>query len=300
MNYFRGRGINPEYFNKEASYIIENFLVEEAITIYYAPPKHGKSRLALGLTKYLYKNTNKIVQYFDFDNPQSALKERGTIELLKEFGDRVDYIHSSTTPFIEQEVIDKLVEEAKPNAYSEYVFIFDSIANFVGDVKNDTTAKKFMFNMQKIRDAGATIILLHHTNKNEKNYEGSPAFKSAVDNMYYMHQGDGTEKNDLFLLDVVAGRFNVSNAAFYLDNKTYELSIALYDQAVIKPEEQAFINMVKEVLKKHPNGIGQSELLKACGKEKFDRHARAYLSSYTERFWKVTDGQKNSKIYHIL
>jgi len=77
MNPFRGHGLKSEHFNHEVNYIIDNFLVEQAITIYFAPPKQGKSRYSLGLTKYLYENTDKIIQYFDFDNPLSALKERG-------------------------------------------------------------------------------------------------------------------------------------------------------------------------------------------------------------------------------
>lgn len=300
MNYFRGRGLKPEHFNKEVRYIVENFLVEEAITIFYAPPKNGKSRLALGLTKYLCSTTNKIVEYFDFDNSLASLNERGAALVIGELSDCLDYVHPEISPMTSKEVLTKLTEGAEPGAYKDYVFLLDSVTDFVPDVQNENMAKAFMNDMKKLRNAGATLILLHHTNKNEKNYQGSPVFKSAADNMYYMHQGNGTEKNDLFLLDVDAGRFHVENTAFYLDKSTYALSIAPYDQAVIKPEEQAFINTVKEVLKKHPDGIGQSELLKEIGKEKDDKLGRANLFKYINRFWNTQDGKGRLKLYFLL
>lgn len=300
MSFFRGNGLKPEHFNKEVRYIVENFLVEEAITIFYAPPKNGKSRLALGLTKYLCERTNKIVQYFDFDNSLASLKERGAALVIGELSDCLDYVHPEISPMTSKEVLTKLTEGAEPGAYKDYVFLLDSVTDFVPDVQNENMAKAFMNDMKKLRNAGATLILLHHTNKNEKNYQGSPVFKSAADNMYYMHQGNGTEKNDLFLLDVDAGRFHVENTAFYLDKSTYALSIAPYADAIIKPDEQVFIDSVKEVLKKHPDGIGQSELLKELGKAKADKQARASLSQYTGRFWKMDEGKNNSKIYHIL
>lgn len=300
MNYFRGRGLKPEHFNKEVRYIIENFLVEEAITIFYAPPKNGKSRLALGLTKYLCSTTNKIVEYFDFDNSLASLNERGAALVIGELSDTLDYVHPEISPMTSKEVLTKLTDGAEQGAYKDYVFLLDSVTDFVPDVQNENMAKAFMNDMKKLRNAGATLILLHHTNKNERNYQGSPVFKSAADNMYYMHQGNGTEKNDLFLLDVDAGRFHVENTAFYLDKNTYALSIAPYDQAVIKPEEQTFINAVKDVLKKHPEGIGQSELLKAIGKEKDDKLGRANLSKYTSRFWNIQEGKGRLKLYFLL
>lgn len=300
MNFFRGKGLKPENFNKEVRYIIENFLVEETITIFFAPPKNGKSRLALGLTKYLCTHTNKIVQYFDFDNPLASLKERGADKVIAELGDRLDYIHPETSPMTSKEALSKLLDGASQEAYKDYVFLMDSVTDFVGDVQNEAMAKSFMNDVKKLRNAGATIGLLHHTNKNEKNYQGSAVFKSAVDNMYYMHQGNGTEKNDLFLLEIEAGRFRIENTAFYLDKKSYDLVLAPYSDAVIRPEEQTFITAVKEILKKYPDGIGQSELLKELGKEKDDKLGRTNLAKYVGRFWKIKDGKGRLKLYFLI
>lgn len=300
MNPFRGQGLKSEHFNHEVNYIIDNFLVEQAITIYFAPPKHGKSRYSLGLAKYLYENTDKIIQYFDFDNPLSALKERGASKIIEELCDRLDYVHPETAAMTSHEVLKLLVEGAVGDAYLDYIFFFDSITDFVRDVQNEAMAKSFMNAMKRLRNAGATVILLHHTNKNEKNYQGAGVFKSAADNVYFMRQGNGTVENDLFLLDVEAGRFHVENSAFYLDKKTYDLSIVAYDQAMIRPEEQSFIDSIKEVIKKNPDGIGQSQLLAEIGKAKDDKLARTNLAKYTGRFWEVKDGKGKLKLYFLL
>lgn len=300
MNPFRGKGLKPEHFNHDVRYIIDNFLVEQAITIYFAPPKHGKSRFSLGLTKYLHDNTDKIVQYFDFDNPLSALKERGASDVIEQLIDRLDYVHPETAAMMSHEALKLLADGAVGNAYCDYVMIFDSITDFVRDVQNEAMAKGFMNVMKRLRNAGATIILLHHTNKNEKNYQGSGVFKSAADNVYFMRSGNGTEQHDIFLLDVEAGRFHVDNTAFRLDKVSYDLQIVAYDQAVIRPEEQSFIDAIKEVLKKNPDGIGQSQLLAEIGKAKDDKLARNNLAKYTGRFWEIKDGKGKLKLYFLL
>jgi len=74
---FKGRGLKKEkHFNLKVDYIIEDFLVKGAITLVYAPPKNGKSCLALAIAKNIIDKTRLSAFYLDFDNPIVSLKDK--------------------------------------------------------------------------------------------------------------------------------------------------------------------------------------------------------------------------------
>ena len=298
MNPFKGKGLKSEHFNQEVNYIIENFLVEQSITMLYAPPKQGKSRLALGLASYLLESTDHEVMYFDFDNPISALSERGVDKVAERGGGKFDYIHPEVAGMESFETLNELVKHATPRAYKGWVFFFDSVTDFTNE-NDDSASKKFMHKVKALRNAGATVILLHHSNKNEKGYKGSSVLRSAVDNMYLVNLVSFTKGYDLFTLEAEAPRFTVSNVAFSLNNSSYAISPVEYQVAMITPIDKSIIDEVTKTLKLEKDGLGQSELLKAMGKEKNDKQYIRVLQQYVDRFWKLESGKNRKKIYKL-
>ncbi len=299
MNPFKGKGLRPEHFNQKVNYIIDGFLVEQAITMLYAPPKQGKSRLALGLSSYLFDNTEHHVMYLDFDNPLSALVERGVDRVIERGNGRFDYIHPEVAGMESHEVLNKLVSCAEPGAYRKYIFFFDSVTDFTNE-NDDGASKKFMHKVKALRNAGATVILLHHSNKSEKGYKGSSVLRSAIDNMYLVNLVSSTKEHDVFALEAEAPRFDVRRTAFELNNNSYALMQIEYETAIITPEEKSFIDNVRGVLEKNNEGIGQNKLLTEAGYKAADKHSIALMQKYTKRFWDFEKGAKNAKIYHIL
>lgn len=298
---FRNRGLKKENFSFEVNYLIDAFLVERAITLLYAPPKIGKSRFTLGLSKKLtHAYPEKIIQYFDYDNSLAALVDRKLEEVI-EGETQLDYIHPEITAMSAQEVIKSLTDGVTPDAhdlYAEYIFVFDSVQDFIGDVRNDQLAKRFMNAMKKLRNAGATIILLHHANKNEKMYQGSLAFKSMSDNVYRLTKGTGSEGKDAFLLEVEAPRFKIEDVAFLIDSK-YALEQREYSELCLTPKEVLFIEQVKAVLLNEPEGISQSKLLKEMGYAKSNNAIIPMLQKFTNTIWITEEGARGAKQYKI-
>jgi len=259
MSPFKGQGLKRENFNLETNYIIEDFFVERSITLIYAGPKQGKSRFAIGLAKWLFVHTNFYPQYFDFDNPLSALSDRGVDDICDEGGDSFDYIHPEKIATTSKEALDKLVENAHGDVYAKYVFFFDSATDFA-DENSDGAVKVFMSKLKRLRNHGATIVLLHHANKNDKNYKGSTVFKSASDNVYSLKNEYEDINGTTFLLDVDAGRFKVKDSAFSLSRNGYILTRLNYEEVCIPVHEQMFIREIKASLQKEKAGFNQTKL----------------------------------------
>ncbi len=298
-NPFKGKGLRKENFNLETKYIIDDFLVEESITLIYASPKQGKSRFAIGLAKYLFSKTNYYTQYFDFDNPLSALGERGIDRVVDEGIGRFDYIHPEKVTITSQEALNNLVSAANVSTknFKKEVFFIDSATDFV-DETNDNAVKIFMNKLKTLRNAGATIIVLHHSNKTDKNYKGSSVFKSAADNVYFLKNEFSTSDETMFLLDLEAGRFKVRNSAFGLSSN-YVLSLLDYEDVCIPATEQLVIQKIKKVLSKQKEGLNQTKILEELDVSARDKTTISILHRYVGKFWDSFDGKQNSKIYKI-
>jgi RecA-family ATPase len=297
-NPFRGRGLRAEHFEIETNYIIKDFLVERAITLIVAPPKKGKSLFAMGLCKYLIDHAKLNLQYFDFDNPLSAISDRGVDKIIKYYVNGLDYIHPEEVAITSTEALNLLVKNAEPNSYKNYVMIFDSIADFA-DVMSDSSSSAFMNKMKILRNAGATIILLHHSNKNESNYKGSSVFRSACDNMFSLESEVVNSIESNFMLNVESGRFQVRNSAFNLLIDDFTLKLLNYDDVCMPHHVREFIREVKIALKKAKEPLNQTKLLEAIGKDKRDKTSAELLTEYTGRYWKLKETGK-SKLYSLI
>lgn len=297
-NPFRGKGLRAEHFEIETNYIIKDFLVERAITLIVAPPKRGKSLFAMGLCKYLIDFAKLNLQYFDFDNPLSAISDRGVDKIIKYYVNGLDYIHPEEVAITSMEALNLLVKNAEPNSYKNYVMIFDSIADFV-DVMSDSAASSFMNKVKILRNAGATVILLHHSNKNEHSYKGSSIFRSASDNMFALESEIVSSVESNFLLSVEAGRFKVRNSAFNLKIDDFTLNLLNYDDVCMPHHVREFIRDVTKVLKKEKVEMKQGDLLEAIGKPKADKTSLELLSQYTNQYWNFKEKGK-SKLYSLI
>lgn len=296
-NPFKGQGLRKTNFVLETNYIIDKFLVERAITMIYAAPKQGKSRFAIGLAKYLFSNTTFYPQYFDFDNPLSALKDRGIDELVEEGASRFDYIHPEKVAITSKEALDKLVANALDDNYAGYVFFIDSATDFCNE-GDDNDVKRFMNKLKTLRNAGASVIFLHHTNKNDGGYKGSTVFRSASDNVYALVNEYEDSTGVTYTLDVDAGRFKVENKAFHLSSTGYILKELDYSEVKIPKTEQIEIRKVTKTLEQNGE-MNQGDLLsKALDTDSTDKTAKALLAKYNDKYW--TSEKKGKFIIYKL
>lgn len=275
-----------------------SFWCRGAITLVYAPPKKGKSSFAMGLCKHLMESTKLYPLYLDFDNPIVALEDRGINRVIKEYSGRFDYIHPDEICMTSLEALNALVKDATQSDYSGVVLFFDSVADFV-DIMSDSAVSSFMAKLKTLRKAGATIILLHHTNKNENGYKGSSVLKSGSDNIFSLSSESGTMLEDYILLHSESARFGkIRNTAFSLKRESWSIEKINYDDVHMPYHVREFIREVKRVLAKEKS-LNQSKLLEAIGKEKDDKTSRALLAEYSGRYWNFVE-KGTSKTYTLI
>ena len=290
FNQLSQMGLRDEHFNIQSEFLIEGLLPKNLITFYWAEGGNGKSFLSQAIAKHvIHHNKVKRVTYLDLDNPVGVLKDRGINETLVEQYPNLDYIQRSRVEMTGFELLLLIEEGATGGAYKDCLFIFDSLRNFV-DVMNEGRVMRAMDAFMNIREAGATILILGHANKDGKNYQGSNNIKNSIDCMYALKKTFSDERNIEFLLTVQKERAGIENCAWHVDTTvgSFTLSKKEYKRAAMSEYDKEFTTKVIEALTKHPDGLNKTELLEYVGHKKDDRTARDALDRYDDDLWNGT------------
>lgn len=301
---FKGRGLKKEkHFNLKVDYIIDDFLVKGAITLVYAPPKNGKSCLALAIGKNIIDKTGLSVFYLDFDNPIVSLKDKQIEEFISSDNckGRFDYLHPDELCMEGKDALNEMAKDCteNPEAYKDIVLFFDSVTDFCNET-DDNSAKSFMNKIKILRNAGATIFLLHHTNKKNGDYKGSTVFRSASDNVFALNSEVINCDEDNMLLKSESARFgSVRNVAFRVKKYVWELEVMDYEELEIPYHKREFIKSVRVILTKEKQ-LNQTKLLEAVGKAADDKTAKDMLEEFSNRYWTYDfKGKGSSKNYTL-
>lgn len=285
FDFLNAQKLNPQDFNQNTEFLIEGFLPKGLITMFYADGGMGKSWLAMAVAKKVESLGLEVI-FLDFDNPLSVLKDRGVEHKLILPCPQLHYVQRSKSELSAFEMLEALESKATANQFGNTLIIMDSLRDF-GDVNNDATAMKIMDRIKNIREAGATIVVLHHSNKDGKNYQGSNNLRNSIDNMYLLTQIDSPQGEIRFLLTVKKERANIVDTAFKVNVGDLSLLATDVQDAKLSSEDKAFITEVKTALTKQP-GINKTELLEALGYKKDDKTARDRLDQYDTLYWACT------------
>jgi uncharacterized protein (DUF849 family) len=176
-----------------------------------------------------------------------------------------------------------LEQAAIGKALKGKVFVLDSLRNFA-DIGMDNKVQRVMEALMNLREAGATVIVLHHSNKDGKNYQGSNHIRNSIDNMYQLSRVETVVGAVGCLLTVKKERSSITDMAFSVSVDGFALQPMDLEQAKMSEGEAEFVNSVVEVLTEQPN-INKTALLDAIGKEKDDKAARALLDKFDGKHW---------------
>ena len=295
----RGTALTQQDFDIEHKkmYLTE-FLYEGSITLFFSKAKQGKTWLAYGLANFLgYRVDVKKVYYVDGDNPIAVLKDRKIDELLM-FHEKLDYISRGSMRATPMDLVKDMQKEAKRGAYDKCVFIFDTTKDFI-DTDSSSQAREFMRAMIDIRDAGATVIILHHATKSGSTISGDKEFTTSPDVVYELKQKAKTDNTIHFTLGVVNDRYVVKDCGFSLDTTTLMLTELDSVFASMSEYDEKFVNKGIEALKKNPDGLNKSSLLAAIGYKKDDKTAQDTLTRYADIFWEVDKQNTRVHIYKL-
>ncbi|GEM_PF-2995241 len=276
-----------------SEYLIDEFLVKEAISMIYGAASQGKTWFMYGLVRELVKKELvKRVYYIDLDNPKRQLVSRGVDKNLLIY-DGVRYITKGSLRIAPAALLSELKKSAFGSVYKDTLFVFDSTRDFV-DVKNDKAAKEFMEVMKALRESGASVVLVHHATKSGKFIEGSAEFVRAADNVYELKQRLKRGASIYYALKVENDRDPIKDKSFIVDTKSFCLSEGEDSFVAVDSEEEEFIKSVLSILDTKEKT--QTDILAALGKKRDDKSSRVKLERFIGEFWEVRfEGRK--KLY---
>ena len=230
----------------KTEYLIDAFLVKEAITMIYGAASQGKTWFMYALAEKLLNQGIKRLYYVDMDNPKRQLIARGVDKNLLIY-ENIKYITKSSLKFSIDELLMSIKKEAYGRNFEDIVFIFDSTRDFV-DVKNDRAAKGFMEIMKQIREAGATVLLIHHATKSGRYIEGSAEFTRAADNVYELKQKLRSGTKIHYSLKVENDRDPIKDKSFIVDTSSFLLSEDDDTFAKLSQEDEEFVKAVLDAI----------------------------------------------------
>lgn len=279
LNWLDGHCLEQTDFNRSTEFLMQDFLPKNMITLFYADGGNGKSWLAFALAKICAKK-GLDVAYLDFDNPLSVLKDRNVPDLLIQPFANLRYIQRSKSTSSPVMLLEQLSQLTQTQRFDNCVFFIDSLRNFTS-LTSDNQIQSTLDKLMNLRDAGATVIIIHHSNKNGENYQGSNHIRNSVDNMYRLEK---VESEPLTLhLQVKKERAAILDQLFELDTRTLTLTHKPLDSLHKTDEQEAFNESVIESLTESKKN--KTELLASVGRKKDDKTARKWLDEGEETLW---------------
>ena len=273
IDFLQAYTLKDEHFNIEQEFLIDGLIPKGLITLFYAQGGTGKSFLAISLANYLATQKGQQVVYIDFDNPIRVLKERGIDSLIANSAN-ISYIQRSAVNMKNVDLIKEIECRAIGQSYKDCLFIIDSIRN-ITDIHNNNKCGDMMDMFMNIREAGATIILLSHSNKDGRNYEGSANIRNSLDCMYKVNKRPSDKHYLNLLLEVDKERAGVSDFAFSIDTKQLTLQEMDMDIAMMDAHEVEMVEQIKKVLLIRGE-LNKKALMEAIGKDKRDKTNKRY------------------------
>ena len=208
-----------DYAGQNIDFLVEGLIAAGTVTMISGESGSGKSTLAsaiggavsIGRPFAGLTTRQRPVLVIDKENPLSVVVER-----LERLGITDGPEFRIWGGWCEEEpvapsaaIISQWVDECERKP----LILVDSLVAFCSGDENDAgETRKYMNAFRKLADAGATVLLLHHSGKAEtaKEYRGSSDIKASLDVGY--HLANLGEPNQLSLLRLRAfkARFSVS------------------------------------------------------------------------------------------
>ena len=304
INYIEKNSLKSEDLDIEVNYLIDDFLVKQGIHMLFAKASQGKTYFSMALSLFLLKQKKvSKVYYLDMDNPTVALKQRGLQQIIEKYPDFI-YLHRSKGDIRPADLLQSLADDTKTieNAYEGYFFVFDSIRDFLGSgrsLNDDRDVIVMMSALKDIRDAGATVVFLHHTNRSSDGelYKGSSSFIDSIDIAYAL-KSQRTQSGMSYQLTQNKDRLAVKDTAFDLitDGEEMELIPQDFNKKNMSEVELEVVENCKKVLEDNSGGISQSELLAKIGRKANCGSGIKYLKKYIGTHWKSKQIADNNTI----
>lgn len=292
-------------------FLLDGLIPVRQFNMITGKPGEGKSTFVAALVAAIARgedfigrktrNTNIIV--VDDENPESTLKE---------FKDRLGItsgVHFIKMPPGADEPLEECREckfNCKTSQYEtaatlfgfDVVFIFDSRAQFEKEEENTSKTKHLNDVFRKLRDKGATIILIHHGGKAEGNTSlGHTYIKGGVDT--HLHIEAPKRGRRYYTLHRGKNRYFAPEESFFLEVDHETLS---YVDATQTVKDGAFSKIATAIEScDHPNQQNVVSTVKQNYQKWGDNSIRRSLKEgISSGYWnEETTGRNNESLYKL-
>ncbi len=219
---------------EDQKYYIPNFLPEGGLVMFAGDSGVGKSWLAFAFSStILRENPGKSVTFFDIDSGVVTTKKVVNILWTRHGEERFGYVNQIDAD--EDEIIEILKDMAEDDLSNE-IIVLDSLASFTkGKINDSSEVHEFLKICEKLRNAGALVILIHHVKKPKEDeviptYAGSFMIKKALDALYMI-----TNEDKNITAHQAKARGDYHSRCFSMDN--YE-GVIYSEVDYISPEQE--------------------------------------------------------------
>jgi replicative DNA helicase len=304
-NYLDKFDLDPKQMEElKFEYIYEKFIVKNELTMIAAKPGSGKSLTTVAISNSALEN-NYVdgVLYFDLDNSLTTLKQRNIDQLKIIHGKKFRYFHSS---FASKQEIWRLIRQLQCVNLTNKLVVFDSAKNFMtgGDRDKNKDVSKLTEVFKSLRDKGATVIFLHHTNKPSKDleelvYAGSSAWEEDASNAYILHHNE--HKNAFIFKPFKARVGELEEIAFEYIANSHSLKKLDINDAIETEEDEEIRNEIISYIKGLEHKPNYSEIMVHLLKNQYSKNkSNAVLQRGKGKYWIETKLQTNNKSIYSL
>ncbi len=291
------------------TWIVQSFIPEGALILLFGSGGMGKTTLLMqifgavgqGLELFGLKTAKRQVIYVDYENPIFVLKKR-CIDI--DTGGILFLDSTSKPPKLDKPEREQYLELLK--VHPGAVIIFDTLKSSHSGDENDSRAMSVVMEfLRDLRDAGATVIILHHTPKgNNRQYKGSGAIFDLCDHVLALYPvkkpGDESEVVDDDDAELTY-RFGTSQKTRYELARMFLSFDSDTRQFILAPDpaeqDKETIKRAMLTLAGRSTVINQTSLIDELADKVPQKKLRSLLTAGTGTHWETKKGSHNSTIY---
>jgi len=291
-----------EVENVKFEYLIDNLLVKSEITMIAARPGVGKSLTTFAFVNIILLNSkvSKVI-YLDGDNSLTTLKERKVHVVKKRHGEKLVYIQGKkTSEFIE------VIKNLEKTNLKDNLVVFDSIKNFMqgGDRDKNRDVSKVMEVLKTLRNNGATVIFLHHSNKPSKDidelmYAGSSAWEEDSTNAFILK--NNKDKKAFIFIPIKMRSGDLKEIAYTYCEYSHTLNQIDLDIAKETNEELEIRNEIIDFISNSRNEPSYSQILNYLMENGYPKmKSNDVIKNGKDKFWESKKLKQFNKTVFFL
>jgi AAA domain/CHC2 zinc finger len=302
----------------KTKWLVEGFIPERAITMLVGAPGAFKSTFTLMLgdavskgEEFLDRKTvRRRVLYLDNENPPDVLKARNENMRLEMEANRKLRLWSMYDERPVPKILDTRLRQIVAKSVAEgkkVLIILDHWSSFLRPGEGGETTGQISPLLQELKHLcalGATILLLHHTRKYEKDIEyGGADLRAKCDAIHTLIlEQDRTDPNKKVIRVECFLKRHGGNTSFAIRPRVVNGQVVGFEstQDPRVEESRRKRSVLRKLIEKNPR-IPQHEIVKRAQEQGLSRdEAREILSRGVGKYWEIKVGAHGTKRYGLL